>query len=63
MIPVVLLGDFIQLLLVRVKSVYTCADEHDKIKRLLTLNLWDMFQLAELTEVMRQKGNTEFVNF
>ena len=56
------LGDFLQLPPVRGKPIYVCVGEHDKIDRPLRLNLWHMFQLAELTKVMRQKGNAEFIN-
>ena len=56
------MGDFLQLPPVRGKPIYVCVGEHDKIGRPLRLNLWHMFQLAELTKVMRQKGNAEFIN-
>ena len=48
-LAVVLLGDFLQLSPVRGKPIYACVDEHDKIERRLSLNLWHMFQFAELT--------------
>ena len=61
-LEVVFLGDFLQLPLVRGKPIYACVDEIDKIDRLLSLNLWHMFRFAELTEVMRQKSDAEFIN-
>ena len=61
-LAVVFLGDFLQLPLVRGKPMYACVDEIDKIYRLLSLNLWHMFRFAELTEVMRQKSDAEFIN-
>ena len=59
---VVLLGDFLLLPPVRGKPIYACVDEIEKTDRLLSWNLWHMFQFAELTEVMRQKGDAEFIN-
>ena len=61
-LTVVLLGDFLQLSPVRGKAIYACVDEIDKIDRLLSLNLWHMFQFAELEEVTRQKCDPEFIN-
>ena len=61
-LAVALLGDFLQMPPVRGKPIYACVDEHDKIDRLLSLNLWHMFQFAEFTEVMRQKGDAKFIN-
>ena len=61
-LAVVLLGDFLRLPPVRGKPIYACVDEHDKIERFLSLNLWHMFQFAELTEVMRQKCDAEYIN-
>ena len=61
-LAVALLDDFLHLLPVRCKPIYACVDEIDKIDRLLSLNFRHMFQLADLTEVMRQKGDAEFIN-
>ena len=57
-----LLGDFLQLALVRGKPVCAYVDEHDKIDRLLSLNLWHSLQFAELTEVMIQKSDVNLLN-
>ena len=61
-LAVALLDDFLHLLPVRCKPIYACVDEIDKIDRLLSLNFRHIFQLADLTEVMRQKGDAEFIN-
>ena len=47
---------------VKFKPIYACVDEHDKIERLLSLNICHMFQLADLKEIMRQKCDAEFIN-
>ena len=58
--PIILCGDLYQLPPVLGKPVY----EHDVsfLQGLLSLELWKQFLLAELTEVMRQKGNDQFIS-
>ena len=56
-----LLGDFLQLPPVRGRPIYAYVEKHDKIERLLSLNLRHMFQFPELTEVMREKGDAEVI--
>ena len=45
------------------KPVYATVDSFDSLERHLAFNLWHMFQFAELTEVMRQRGDTKFIDF
>ena len=59
---VVLVADLCQLLPVMGKPVYAPADGCDSLERHLILNLWRIFQFAELTEVMRQRGDTKFIH-
>ena len=44
------------------KSVYATVDSCDSLEGHLALNLWRMLQFAELTEVMRQRGGTKFID-
>ena len=44
------------------KPVYATADGCDSLERHLSLNLSRMFQFAELTEVMRQRGDANFID-
>ena len=53
------LGDFYQLPPVRARRVY---ENFQGINEILNLALlWRTFQFAELTEVMRQRGDTSFI--
>ena len=61
-LTVVLVADLLQLPPVMGKPVYAIADGCDSLERHLSLNLWRMFQFAELTEVMRQRGDTKCIN-
>ena len=61
-LTVALMADLLQLLPVMGKPVYATADGCDSLERHLSLNLWRMFQFAELTEVMRQRGDTKFIH-
>ena len=61
-VTVLLVADLLQLSPVMGKPVYATVDSCDSLERHLALNLWDMFQFAELTEVMRQRDNTKFIN-
>ena len=56
-----LLVEILHLPPVKFKPIHACVDEHDK-KILLSLNVCPMFQFVELTEVMREKGDAEFIN-
>ena len=58
-LPVVFLDDFLQRPPVWGKPIYAYVDEHNIG---LSLNWWHMFQFAELTEDMRQKGDAQFIN-
>ena len=57
--PVIVYGDFYQLPPVRGFPVYSSTRS---IKRLLTLGLWRKFEMAELTKVMRQREDYQFIN-
>ena len=57
---VIACGDLFQLPPVRGKTVYNCDVE--KIQRILSFELWDKFCIAELTEVMRQRGDDIFID-
>ena len=56
---VIVCGDFYQLPPVRGLPVYSSTTS---IKGLLTLDLWHKFKMAELTEVMRQREDYQFIN-
>ena len=60
---VLLVADLLQLPPIMGKPVYTTLDSCDSLRRRLASNLWRMFQFAELTEVMRQRGDTKFIIF
>ena len=51
-------GDFLQLPSVRVRPVY--AEYNNSLQNLDAL--WDIFEVAELTEVMRQCSDDKFIN-
>ena len=56
-LPVIVCSDFFQLSLVKVLSVSAAS-----IKGFIALDLWRKFQVVELTKVMRQRGDFEFVS-
>ena len=56
---VIVCGDFYQLPPVRGLPVYSSTTS---IKGLLILDLWHKFKMAELTEVMRQREDYQFIN-
>ena len=60
-LAVVLVADLLQLPPVMGNPVYVTVDGYDSLERHLALNLWRMLQFAELTEVMRQRGDTKFL--
>ena len=43
--------------------MYALIDDHESITGFLNLDLWNIFKFAELTEVMRQRGDMEFIEF
>ena len=59
-LPVLVCGDLYQLPRVKGAPIYTSTDN---IKRYLSLKLWNNFKVVELTEVMRQRGDLEFISF
>ena len=61
-LTVILVGDLLHLSPVMGKPVYVTVDGCDSLERLLALNLWHMFQFAELIEVMRQRGDAKFID-
>ena len=61
-LTVLLVADLLQLPPVMGKPVYATVDSCDSLQRHLALNLWRMFQFAELTEVMKQRGDTKFID-
>ena len=56
------MADLPQLPPVMGKPVYANANGCDSLQRHLSLNLWRMFQFAELTEVMKQRSETKFID-
>ena len=44
------------------EPVYATVDSCDSLERHLALNICHMFQFAELTEVVRQRGHTKFID-
>ena len=59
-LSVIVCGDFYQLPPVRSLPIYISSTR--SIKSLLILDLWRKFKMAELTEVMRQRENYQFIN-
>lgn len=57
--PVIVCGALDQLPLVKGSTVYSSATS---IKGFLALGLWEKFQMLGLTEVMRQRGDYDFIN-
>ena len=57
-LTVIFCGDFFQLLPIQARPIY--SDYNDEWQNLV--HLWKMFKLAELTEVMRPKGDDTFVD-
>ena len=53
-------GDVYQLPPVEGAPIYSSTDN---IKGYLSLELWNNFKVVELTEVMRQRGDIEFISF
>ena len=58
-IPIILCGDLYQLPPVRGKPIYMSSQ---LVKGYITLDLWEMFQSAELTEVMRGRGDNLLIH-
>ena len=58
-LPVIVCGYFFQLPPVKGLPVYSSAAS---IKGFIALDLWRKFQMVELTEVMRQRGDFEFIS-
>ena len=58
-LPVIVCGGFLQLPPVKGLPVYSSAAS---IKGFIALDLWRKFQMVELTEVMRQRGDFEFIS-
>ena len=57
-LPVIVCGGFFQLPPVKGLPVYSSAAS---IKGFIALDLWRKFQMVELTKVMRQRGDFEFI--
>ena len=53
-LSVVTVTDLLQLPPARGKLIFSQFSDNDSMKHLLGLQLWDLFQYAELTEVVRQ---------
>ncbi|XP_044741929.1 ATP-dependent DNA helicase PIF1-like [Chrysoperla carnea] len=61
-ISIIVVGDFMQLPPVRDRYVFQLPNNHE-YKDLFDRNpLWDEFSIYELTQIMRQKGEAEFIN-
>ena len=58
-IPMILYGDLYQLPPVRGKPIYL---SNQSVKGYITSDLWEMFQFAELTEVMRQRSDNLLIH-
>ena len=58
-IPIIVCGDLYQLPPVKGVPIYLLKD--DRLETLASYNLWSMFSLIELTEVMRQKDDLDFI--
>ena len=58
-LSVVVCGDYFQLPPVKGLSVYSGAAS---IKGFIALDLWRKFQMVELTEVIRQRGDFQFIS-
>ena len=58
-LPVIVCGDFFQLPPIKGLPVYSTAAS---IKGFNALDLWKKIQMVELTEVMRQRGDFEFIS-
>ena len=59
-LSVLVCGDLYQLPPVKGAPIYSSTDN---IKGYLSLELWNNFKVVELTEVMRQRGDLEFILF
>ena len=59
-LPVLVCGALYQLPPVKGAPIYYSTDN---IKGYLSLELWNNFKVVELTEVMRQRGDLEFISF
>ena len=59
-LPVLVCGDLYQLPPVKGAPIYSRTDN---IKGYLSLELWNNFKVVELTDVMRQRGDLEFISF
>ena len=57
-LPALVCGDFYQLPPVKVLPVYSSATS---VKGFFALGLWKKFQMVELTEVMHQRGDHDFI--
>ena len=58
-IPILVCGDLYQLPPVKGRPIFSVSD--DSIQSLISYDLWRLFQLAELDEIMRQKDDFEFI--
>ena len=58
-LPIIVCGDFFQLPLVKGLPVNSSAA---LIKGFIALDLWRKFQMVELTKVIRQRGDFEFIS-
>ena len=57
-LSIIVVGDFLQLPPVRAKPLY--AEYNGSWQNLVSL--WNVFEIAELTEVMRQRGDGNFID-
>ena len=57
-LSIIAVGDFLQLPPVRAKPVY--AEYNDSWQKFLSL--WNLFEISELSEVMRQRGDGNFID-
>ena len=59
---ILVVGDFHQLPPVRAIPAYVISLDEDYPESYIANNLWRLFSFAELTEVMQQKGDKNFID-
>ena len=60
--PVLVCGDLYQLPPVRAKPIFLFDETQSLMQGVISMDLWNNFKIAELTEVMRQKDDVAFIH-
>ena len=60
-LSIVLLSELFQLSRIRGDPIYVNVEDCDNLEKLFTLNLWYIFKFAEMTKVMKEQGDYDFV--